>query len=320
MIYTSYYANLKKLPKGLIPVSISRFPPKYFDGVSDKNLAPSEELLLGYKAGKYTKEDYVEIYKKQLSELDAFAIYAQHKNHVLLCYEKKEDFCHRHLLSEWLRKSGIRCEEKVGLNYLILISKDNPNYENIMNRILFIKTGENGCVIKILGEEDKNDIGIADYVIYFLKGGEDGEIKINKPYKKFNNIKNPPFLAGVSCEGGEEGVGIENLDANIIHVYGENYLKKGNVGQLKIRKNENSFGIMVKKSHKTDISSYYSDQDEEENILVEGFQELWAKARDENRKIIFPLDGLGGDLKNKSPNIFKKMNTIMDAFFGLKEA
>jgi uncharacterized protein YeaO (DUF488 family) len=30
---------------------------------------------------------------------------------VLLCYERKSDFCHRHLVAEWFRKNGIPCEE-----------------------------------------------------------------------------------------------------------------------------------------------------------------------------------------------------------------
>lgn len=30
---------------------------------------------------------------------------------VLLCYEKPGDFCHRHLVSQWLNENGIRCSE-----------------------------------------------------------------------------------------------------------------------------------------------------------------------------------------------------------------
>lgn len=29
----------------------------------------------------------------------------------LLCYEKPDDFCHRHLVADWLRKNGYECEE-----------------------------------------------------------------------------------------------------------------------------------------------------------------------------------------------------------------
>jgi hypothetical protein len=30
-----------------------------------------------------------------------------------LCYEKPQDFCHRHLVSDWMRSVGINIEEFV---------------------------------------------------------------------------------------------------------------------------------------------------------------------------------------------------------------
>lgn len=29
----------------------------------------------------------------------------------LICYEKPPNFCHRHLVAEWLRRNGFECEE-----------------------------------------------------------------------------------------------------------------------------------------------------------------------------------------------------------------
>ena len=29
----------------------------------------------------------------------------------LLCYEKPDDFCHRHLVSKWFNEHGYKCEE-----------------------------------------------------------------------------------------------------------------------------------------------------------------------------------------------------------------
>ena len=29
----------------------------------------------------------------------------------LICYEKPTDFCHRHLVSDWLNKNGFKCDE-----------------------------------------------------------------------------------------------------------------------------------------------------------------------------------------------------------------
>ena len=30
---------------------------------------------------------------------------------ILLCYEKPGDFCHRHLVADWLTKNGVNCIE-----------------------------------------------------------------------------------------------------------------------------------------------------------------------------------------------------------------
>ena len=29
----------------------------------------------------------------------------------LICYEKPSDFCHRHLVADWLNKNGVECKE-----------------------------------------------------------------------------------------------------------------------------------------------------------------------------------------------------------------
>jgi uncharacterized protein (DUF488 family) len=29
----------------------------------------------------------------------------------LICYEKPNDFCHRHLVADWLNKNGVECKE-----------------------------------------------------------------------------------------------------------------------------------------------------------------------------------------------------------------
>lgn len=33
------------------------------------------------------------------------------KDIALICYEKPTDFCHRHLVAEWLTTNGIKCDE-----------------------------------------------------------------------------------------------------------------------------------------------------------------------------------------------------------------
>ena len=32
---------------------------------------------------------------------------------VLICYEKPDDFCHRHLVANWFNENGVNCKEWV---------------------------------------------------------------------------------------------------------------------------------------------------------------------------------------------------------------
>ena len=123
-IYTSYFANIKKLPKNIIPISISRFPPKWFNGIMFKQLAPSKEILLNYKGNHKL---YIQKYTAEiLDNLNATDIYNQLQelsngyDIALVCFEKPTDFCHRHIVSKWLN-------EKLNLNVL--------EYEPILDEI-----------------------------------------------------------------------------------------------------------------------------------------------------------------------------------------
>ncbi len=48
---------------------------------------------------------------KQLDTLNVHEVADDLYGKILLCYEKPENFCHRHILAEWLRKNGYKCEE-----------------------------------------------------------------------------------------------------------------------------------------------------------------------------------------------------------------
>ena len=104
MYYTSYYGNLKKLGK-IVPIGISRSVPRFVQVKRCMALAPSWELM------KAPEEEYEPLYKELLSRLKPFA---------LLCYEKPNEFCHRHLVAKWLEDStGIQiCEFGVETNSL----------------------------------------------------------------------------------------------------------------------------------------------------------------------------------------------------------
>ena len=123
MIYTSYYGNLKKLKNSghkIEPISVSRITPVGIHIFTIEELFPSKELLNWWKNSNQTESDkqkYIEIYNKQLSQLNAKKIeqklyqYSCKKDVVLLCYEKPADFCHRHLIAKWLQNNGISVEE-----------------------------------------------------------------------------------------------------------------------------------------------------------------------------------------------------------------
>lgn len=130
MLYTSYFGKLKqiqKFPGTVYPISIAAVTPKWFQGRSFTQLAPSFELLHDWKTGHADEAAYRARYMEQLNRLDVHEILRElpyllptiiwdiHENpeyHVaLLCYEKPDAFCHRHLVAEWFTNNGISCEE-----------------------------------------------------------------------------------------------------------------------------------------------------------------------------------------------------------------
>ena len=119
MIYTSYFAKLKSLPKNIIPISICGKAPDWYKGRQYKKLAPKYEFFIKWKDNQ-DNDYYIKCYNEQvLSQLDPLkTVYellittsAAKKDVCLLCYEKPSDFCHRHLVANWLNKNGIKCEE-----------------------------------------------------------------------------------------------------------------------------------------------------------------------------------------------------------------
>lgn len=120
MIYTSYFANLRNLPDSFEPVSIARWPPKWFRGLQFWALSPTAYILSKYKHDN-NEEDYVYEYRRRvLDTLDPDEVVrklhaATNKpNIALLCYERPEKFCHRHLVADWLNDHGIECLEYGG--------------------------------------------------------------------------------------------------------------------------------------------------------------------------------------------------------------
>lgn len=124
MIYTTYFAKLKKLPENIKPIAICAKPPNGYTGLIYRALAPKYDFFAKYKINGNTKE-FAENYIGQvLNQLNPTRVVTELYYQLglapntcdiaLVCFEKTTDFCHRHLVAEWLREAGYTCEEWSG--------------------------------------------------------------------------------------------------------------------------------------------------------------------------------------------------------------
>lgn len=119
MIYTTYFAKLKKLPDNVVPIAICRWLPEQLRCTCFhyKELAPPVDIYTDYKHTGDTVQFTNSYTERVLSKLDPHYIeqalrkWVGDRDFALVCYEKSSDFCHRHLVAEWLRKAGYVCEE-----------------------------------------------------------------------------------------------------------------------------------------------------------------------------------------------------------------
>lgn len=118
-IYTSNYAKARRLSdKHYLKVSISYIRPREYKGMHIQSFAPSKKLFEDYKNG-LTPEEYEPRYREQISKLnDIHALFeimakqAKGRDILLLCYEKRNAFCHRHILSDIIfERYGYRIAE-----------------------------------------------------------------------------------------------------------------------------------------------------------------------------------------------------------------
>ena len=122
MIYTSYFAKLKSLPDNIVPISICGKAPDWYKGLQYKKLAPKYDFFMKWKEN-HDNDYYIKCFNKQvLDKLKSEVVVAElskmagnsnnNFEHIyLICYEKPSDFCHRHLVVDWLNEEGFKCEE-----------------------------------------------------------------------------------------------------------------------------------------------------------------------------------------------------------------
>lgn len=116
-IYTSNFANLRKIPSDIVPISICAKSPHWFHGIEYKTLAPSYEILSNWKNNHDAIQYMFNFNFKILGHLHARKVVedlsslSRGNDLVLLCYENRDCFCHRHLVSQWLTVNGFPCKE-----------------------------------------------------------------------------------------------------------------------------------------------------------------------------------------------------------------
>lgn len=113
-ILTSYFGNIRALGKAnIMPISIARYSPRWYNGPRYVEVSPTSYML----SSACSHEEYLQKYDEILNRLDPAHVIemvtriSQGRDVALCCYEKPGDFCHRHLLSEWLRKNGYDVKE-----------------------------------------------------------------------------------------------------------------------------------------------------------------------------------------------------------------
>lgn len=110
-IYTSYFAKMKKIPEDILRISICGKAPDWYDGIQYKKVAPKYGFFQEWKKN-HDNDFYIKHFNSEVLEtLKAEEVYkdleklSNGNDCVLLCYEKSSDFCHRHLVANWLKEN-----------------------------------------------------------------------------------------------------------------------------------------------------------------------------------------------------------------------
>lgn len=116
-IFTGSYD--KCIAGNLISISFDKGKSAGFNGKTILELAPFRDFFDIWRSnkGKISEEEntryYIEqYYSRVLSKVDIEELLKDEKDPILLCYEESQDFCHRHVLAEYIKiKYGIEVPE-----------------------------------------------------------------------------------------------------------------------------------------------------------------------------------------------------------------
>lgn len=114
MIYTGYFSNIQKYLNNindLTLIGIAGKLPSFLNSnniIHMKELAPSWSIFSEYKKDnneqRYAERFYLEILSQKNPMEILTKINSCGSNSILLCYESPSNFCHRHLVAEWLNR------------------------------------------------------------------------------------------------------------------------------------------------------------------------------------------------------------------------
>ena len=132
-IYTSYFANYKKIPPDYQCVSVANTKPKSLFIPRWDVVLPSWQLVKAYKQKELSMTEFMTMYGIQLNRHSTFTYYTDLVKYatgasnesdsfefpphvdtskirpvVLMCWEKEAEYCHRVMLAYYLVKNGIK--------------------------------------------------------------------------------------------------------------------------------------------------------------------------------------------------------------------
>ena len=135
MISTSSHNNCKTDKYQTYAISGNRGKNAGYTGKCYPKLAPKLsfwqiwENNIGVISEEENNKYYVEEYYNQvLSKLNPEEIYQELDNSILLCYEDNTQFCHRHIVAEWLEISLNTKVPEVIVKDDKIIEVDRPKY------------------------------------------------------------------------------------------------------------------------------------------------------------------------------------------------
>ena len=119
---TSYYSSPLIHDGKFFLVPISNKKPRAFDDCLSEIVPDWDTIVDPYKKGLIDQEEYRKRYIKQLNHSKRTILFwlqlienraSKHdKEIIFLCFEKSGDFCHRHILAEWIEEqTGETVEE-----------------------------------------------------------------------------------------------------------------------------------------------------------------------------------------------------------------